>query len=245
MFELKNLASKYLRSEESVKFDQDVYVRKRPRLIEKCGELNIKLGHVKKRRRRLLNDIFTTALDIGWLWHVLIYLLIFFLSWVAFGILWYALAYYRGDMLLDDSNLNHTLITNLKRPCVVGMTDFTSALLFSIETQNTIGYGSRHITEECHIGIVILMFQSYFGILLQGLVTGVVFAKISIPNKRKKTIVFSRNAVISRRDGKLCFMFKIGNIRESQLSDTRVRILMIKSRHTLEGKLTQLIDTIF
>ena len=80
------------------------------------------------------------------------------------------------------------------------------------------------------------MIQSCFGIFVQGLVAGVVFAKISRPNKRKRTIIFSHNAVVSERDGKLCFMFKLGNIRISQLSNATVKMSMIKSRKTQEGE---------
>lgn len=123
-----------------------------------------------------------------------------------------------------------------RQPCVNGIHDFTSALLYSVETQHTIGYGLRYITEECKFAIIFLMLQSCFGIFVQGLVAGVVFAKISRPNKRKRTIIFSHNAVVSERDGKLCFMFKIGNIRTSQLSDARLRVSMIKSRKTTEGE---------
>ena len=71
---------------------------------------------------------------------------------------------------------------------------------------------------------------------VQGLVAGVVFAKLSRPNKRKRTIIFSNNAVITERDGKLCFLIKIGNIRISQLSDARIRLILIKSRLTKEGE---------
>jgi hypothetical protein len=71
---------------------------------------------------------------------------------------------------------------------------------------------------------------------VQGLVAGVVFAKLSRPNKRKRTIIFSNNAVITERDGKLCFLFKIGNIRISQLSDARIKLILIKSRLTKEGE---------
>ena len=110
-------------------------------------------------------------------------------------------------------------------------------MLYSVETQHTIGYGLRYITEECSFAIVFLMLQSCFGIFVQGMVAGVVFAKISRPNKRKRTIIFSHNACVSERDGKLSFMFKVANIRISQLSDARVKVHMIKSRRTTEGKL--------
>lgn len=67
-----------------------------------------------------------------------------------------------------------------KQPCVHGIHDFTSALLYSVETQHTIGYGLRHITEECPHAILFLMLQSCFGIFVQGLVAGV----MKIKNKK-------------------------------------------------------------
>jgi hypothetical protein len=80
------------------------------------------------------------------------------------------------------------------------------------------------------------MLQSCLGIFVQGLVAGVIFAKISRPNKRKRTIIFSHNACVSERDGKLCFMIKLANIRISQLSDAKIKMRLIKSRRTFEGE---------
>jgi potassium inwardly-rectifying channel subfamily J len=133
--------------------------------------------------------------------------------------------------------INETNVVETKHvPCVSGLHDYTSAILYSIETQHTIGYGLRHITEQCSFAIGLFMVQSCFGILIQALFAGVILAKISRPNKRKLTIIFSHNAVVSKRDGKLCFMIKLGNLRMSQLSDARIKMLMVKSRRTDEGE---------
>lgn len=252
------------------RFSENYYksfeVHKRPRLVKKCGELNIHMDNVPKHKRRLFSDIFNTILDIKWRWHIAIFLLSFLISWFLFATIWYMIAFFHGDLKAsniiqaDDMNFgsgtvfsknnktfNHETVeilqsnitNNLNKkhmPCVYGVHDFTSALLYSVETQHTIGYGLRHITEECSFAIIFLMLQSCFGIFIQGLVAGVVFAKISRPNKRKRTIIFSHNAVVSERDGKLCFMFKLANIRISQLSDARIKLLMIKSRRTDEGE---------
>ena len=209
--------------------------KNKPRLVQKCGELNINANKVPMHHRRLLSDIFNTILDIKWRWHVAIFLLSFAISWFFFAAIWYLIAYIHNDIdyKLPDGSFNNS---NDKVRCVSGVHDFTSALLYSIETQHTIGYGHRHITEECPFAIVFLMIQSCVGMFVQGLVAGVVFAKLSRPNKRKRTIIFSNNAVITERDGKLCFLFKIGNIRISQLSDARIRLIMIKSRLTKEGE---------
>lgn len=214
------------------RFSENFYktydIHKRPRLVKKCGELNIHMENVPKHKRRLLSDFFNTVLDVKWRWHVAIFLLTFLISWFVFATIWYMIAFIHGD-LAQRGNDTHT-------PCVTGVHDFTSALLYSVETQHTIGYGLRHITEECSFAIIFLMLQSCFGIFVQGLVAGVVFAKISRPSKRKRTIIFSHNAVVSERDGKLCFMFKLANIRISQLSDAKIKIIMIKSRRTDEGE---------
>ena len=42
--------------------------------------------------------------------------------------------------------------------------------------------------------------------------------------------------MITERDRKICFLFKIGNIKISQLSGARIKIIMIKSRLTQEGE---------
>jgi hypothetical protein len=63
--------------------------QKRPRLVKKCGELNIHMENVPKHKRRLLSDIFNTILDIKWRWHVVIFVLSFLLSWFLFATIWY------------------------------------------------------------------------------------------------------------------------------------------------------------
>jgi potassium inwardly-rectifying channel subfamily J len=57
--------------------------------------------------------------------------LAFILSWLIFAVIWWLISFSHGD--LENSN-------NPKwKPCVKEMHTFTSALLFSIETQHTIG----------------------------------------------------------------------------------------------------------
>jgi len=45
--------------------------------------------------------------------------------------------------------------------------DFTTALLFSIETQQTIGFGSRRTNPDCPEAILVMMCQSCFGVIIQ------------------------------------------------------------------------------
>lgn len=61
----------------------------------------------------------------------------------------------RGD-------LDH-LEDNQWTPCVHNVNSFISAFLFSIETETTIGYGHRVITDQCPVGTMLLLLQAILG----------------------------------------------------------------------------------
>ena len=101
------------------------------RLVLKSGECNIALANVSKRHLRFLTDLFTTLVEIKWRYTLLLFVLAFVLSWLVFSLIWWVIGYVNGD--LDNyENPDH-------KPCVDNVYDFTTALLFSIETQHTIG----------------------------------------------------------------------------------------------------------
>lgn len=62
------------------------------------------------------------------------------------------------------------------------------------------------------------------------------FVKISQPNKRAETLVFSKHAVISLRDDRLCLMFRVGDLRSSHIVGANMRAKLIKSKQTQEGE---------
>lgn len=55
-------------------------------------------GNVAKRRRRYLQDIFTTLVDAQWRWTLLVFALNFLLSWLLFAVIWWLIAYAHGDL---------------------------------------------------------------------------------------------------------------------------------------------------
>ena len=48
--------------------------------------------------------------------------------------------------------------------------------------------------------------------------------------------MFSNKAVINMRDGKLCLMVRVGNLRKSVLVEATIRMQFIQSRTTKEGE---------
>ncbi|XP_043785792.1 uncharacterized protein LOC122711265 isoform X5 [Apis laboriosa] len=163
----------------------------------------------------------------------------FLLSWLGFALIWWLIAYSHGDLDPENhANSNSTFI-----PCIENIRGFTSSFLFSIETQHTIGYGSKHPTDECPEAVFVICIQSMTGVILQAFMVGIVFAKLSRPKKRTQTLLFSRNAVICQRDGQPCLMFRVGDMRKSHIIEAHVRAQMIKRKVTREGELLPFFQT--
>ena len=66
---------------------------------------------------------------------------------------------------------------------------------------------------------------------------GVVFSKLTRPKMRAQTLLFSRSAAICQRDGQLCLMFRVGDMRKSHIIDAHIRAQMIRMRVTNEGEI--------
>ena len=58
------------------------------------------------------------------------------------------------------------------------MQTLTGAFLFSLETQTTIGYGFRCITEECPAAILLLIIQLVITMVMEIFITGTFLAKV-------------------------------------------------------------------
>ncbi|CAF0880278.1 unnamed protein product [Didymodactylos carnosus] len=204
------------------------------RLLLKNGEVNISRFNIEKRRRQYLADIFTTLIDLKWRWALCLFTLGFCVSWLAFAIVWYLLMYAYGDFKEENfNNANYSA-------CIYGVRSFAGAILFSIETQQTIGYGTRVVKETCYAAIIIMMLQSSLGVMIQSFIVGVVFAKISRPKKRTETLIWSREAIISLRDGRLTLQCRVGDMRKSHIVEAHVRMYLIKKKVTKEGEVLPL-----
>uniref|UniRef100_A0A8B9TP87 G protein-activated inward rectifier potassium channel 3 n=1 Tax=Anas platyrhynchos TaxID=8839 RepID=A0A8B9TP87_ANAPL len=174
----------------------------------------VNLGNIQEKKR-FLSDIFTTIVDLKYRWFLFVFMMCYIVTWVAFGTIYFFDAWLRGD-------IDHIGDPEWKA-CIENVDNFISALLFSVESQRTIGYGSRIVT-------------SIIGSMIDALMVGCMFVKISRPKKRAQTLIFSKNCVISHRDEKLCLMFRIGDLRESHMVDAKIRAKLIKSRQTKEGE---------
>jgi len=203
----------------------------RRRLVSKKGYSNISLINVPRKQKAFMQDIFTTAVDMPWRYTIGAFVSSFFISWFAFTLIWYLISLLHGD--LDSNHLPNSpaQMNGTWVPCVTGIYNLASCFLFSVETQHTIGYGGRATSEECPHAIIVMCIQSIIGVLSSTCMAGIVFAKLSRPKRRAHTIAFSKNAVVTMRNGWLYLLFRVGNLRtKSNIIETHVTAKMVYPR---------------
>ncbi|XP_069057238.1 G protein-activated inward rectifier potassium channel 4-like isoform X1 [Pleurodeles waltl] len=201
--------------------------RNRQRYVTKDGKCRVNLGRIEEKSR-FLADIFTTIVDLKYRWFLFVFMMCYIVTWLFFATIYYVDSLLRHD-LYHSGNINW-------QPCFQNIDSFTSALLLSVETQRTIGYGFRMVTSYCSEGVFLLMAQSIVGSMIDALMVGCMFVKISRPKKRAQTLIFSEKCVVCNRDERLCLMFRIGDLRDSHMVDAKIRAKLIKSRQTTEGE---------
>uniref|UniRef100_A0A673LSJ3 ATP-sensitive inward rectifier potassium channel 14 n=1 Tax=Sinocyclocheilus rhinocerous TaxID=307959 RepID=A0A673LSJ3_9TELE len=210
----------------------------RSRFVKKNGQCNVVFAHMDDKPRRYLADIFTTCVDTRWRYLLMIFCSTFLFSWLVFGLIFYSASLAHGDFSQDRGSSGKPW-----KPCLLHVEGFIGAFLFSVETQTTIGYGWRCVTEECPVAIVTVVVQSIVGCIIDSFMIGTIMAKMARPKKRNQTLLFSHNAVIALRDGKLCLMWRVGNLRRSHIVEAHVRAQLIRPYVTAEGEFIPLEQT--
>ncbi|XP_067408535.1 ATP-sensitive inward rectifier potassium channel 14 [Emydura macquarii macquarii] len=200
---------------------------RRSRFVKKDGHCNVEFVNLGEKSQRYLGDLFTTCVDARWRWLALLFSLAFVFSWLLFGLAFWLVAALHGDLGPAPAP---------RPPCFTQVTGLLGAFLLSLETQTSIGYGSRSVTEECPAAVLAVVLQCVAGCLLDAFLLGAVMAKMAKPKKRNQTLLFSRCAVVALRDGKLCLMWRVANLRQSHLVEAHVRAQLLQPRMTPEGE---------
>ena len=100
---------------------------------------------------------------------------------------------------------------------------FLRAFFFSVETFGTIGYGT--IAPVGTLANSFVTVESISSILLQALVTGMFFARFSRPTARVR---FSERAVIAPYQNGTALMFRLINMRSSQLIEVAAQVYLAR-----------------
>ena len=197
-------------------------------LFSNDGLINIENTNVPGRIGKYLIDIFTTLIDIEWRWNLLIFFSSFVLMWLAFAVYFYLLCYFHGDF---SAHAKPDWI-----PCAKNVQSFSAAILLSVETMSTIGYGYRYVTESCPGAYIGVLVQSVIGAALQFALAGLVVAKIRRAKKRSVTVTFNKYACIMKEDQNLRLVIRVGDIRKSDVIGAHARGFLIRKMFSKRGE---------
>ncbi|HAA55535.1 MAG TPA: ATP-sensitive inward rectifier potassium channel 10, partial [Myxococcales bacterium] len=137
---------------------------------------------------RFWNDTYVQLLRMKWR-----YLLLFFILIFLFFNAMFAFAY-----LSIEGSINKAQPGS-----------FLDAFFFSVQTSTTIGYGG--MTPNGLVANVLVTVEALTALLGFAVATGLVFAKFSRPTGR---ILYSDRALITKRNGVPCFVFRLTNERQ-------------------------------
>ena len=150
------------------------------------------------------------------------------------AVIYYVICFTHGDF--SDEHLAQ----DDWKPCISETDGFAAIFLFSLETQHTIGYGTRQTTTNCPHAIVVMSLQAVLGCIIQAFMVGLVFSKLSRPRNRSRTIIFSNQAIITLRNRQLCLIIRIGDLRDDNfILGTQISAKILRRRISVEGEVYQ------
>ncbi|KAJ5070829.1 inward rectifier potassium channel [Anaeramoeba ignava] len=180
------------------------------KLIRQDGETNLNLKGIKKKK--FLRDLFHTIVDLPWRYLIPLIICGFMCSYLFFGLLYY----------LGRSALDHNLQS------------FHQCFYFSVQTQATIGYGYMSPGNHLYPNFIVVI-QICVGVLEDSTWIGLLYQKFTRPTTRRRTILFSRTAVIHKYRGVPCLMIRVANIRRQQLLASKTNIFFLRKEKSQEG----------
>ena len=181
-------------------FGAKVARESRLRFLNRDGSFNVRRTGLSRFSTR---NLYHFLMTMGWTQFLCWVLLLYFLSNVLFGLLY---------ALLGDSSLVDTSELPIQNA-------FLRGFFFSVQTFATIGYGTIH-----PVGLIpnfLVTIESYYSLLANALITGVVFARFARPTAK---ILFSKTAVVAPYKDKTGFMFRVVNSRQNQLIEVQAQV---------------------
>jgi len=133
-------------------------------------------------------------MELKWKYMLTLFLGSYFLSWLLFAALCYVVAFFHGDLIFDPLTGERT--GKGEEPCIYGVENWVAMILYSVETQTTLG-GGKYASEECPETIFLYVMQMMSSALIEGCMITVIYAKTSRPARQITKLKFSDKAVVS------------------------------------------------
>lgn len=159
---------------------------------------------------KLVDDLYHKILTMSW--PATIFL--FWCGYICVNLIFASIYYWIGDGIPNTDG------------------SFIQYFFFSVHTLSTIGYGYFH--PSSNLINIIVTFESFFGILNLGIVTGLMFNKFSRPTAK---VIFSKNVLINHLNSQRVLQFRVANIRANQITDAKMVVNYIVEEKTAEGSI--------
>ena len=108
---------------------------------------------------------------------------------------------------------------------------YSDAYFFSVETMMTIGYG--YMAPTSPLAHVLVTIESFVGMLMTAVMTGLVFAKFATPSAN---VLFSNVVCVSKQEGVPTVLFRLANARGNRLIEATLSVTLAKTVKTKEGE---------
>ena len=202
------------------------------KLQEESRDLGFGSVVSKETHRRLLNRDGTFNVrrhGLGWFTAISPYQAMLGISWLKFHSIVIA-AYLLTNLLFAFGYLL------CGKGALVGSdagnfgTHFMRAFSFSVETLSTIGYG--HLSPESFAANVLVTAEALVGLMGFAIVTGLLFSRFSRPSL---SVRFSDNALVTPYRDITAFVFRIVNLRKSEIIELGARVVLSRIEEEADG----------
>ena len=102
---------------------------------------------------------------------------------------------------------------------------FYDSFMFSVHTVSTIGYG--YLFPKGNLVGLVVTIESFLGVLQTAIITGLFFAKFSIPRAK---LMFTEKALITNFEGKRVFLLRMINSRGNRIVDAKMHLTMMRKK---------------
>lgn len=179
-----------------------------PVVINRDGSLNI---HRPREKGKFFFDLYHYFFSISWPKFFAYLILFFFATNVIFACLYFA----AGPNALDGIHTDDDFLRLL------------DCFFFSVQSLSS-PYTPAGIWPN-----LLVTLQMYAGMLVLVIVTGLLFLRFARPSAR---VIFSDKAIISKFNGKPCFLFRVANERLNQVVEARMTLTFTRMETSLEGE---------
>ena len=162
-------------------------------------------------RREFVGDMYHMLMRSPW-WKLTIIAFIVYVSTAVF---------FAGLLMIGDNN-------------VAGAQNDLDLFWFSVQSLSTIGYGDMHPVSFW--GHIVVLIESFTGLVGVALITAVFYSKFSRPQAR---VAFAEHAVLMVSQGNQYLQIRFANARGYPIINAQIKLSALVSWNDIDGKPTR------